>query len=195
MMMPGAGGGFCAGFSEDGPGAASEKSSMQRPEDGARVHAFARGWVVDSLRGQDLGRVEAEADRHGPDPTEARGWAAARAGRELGYSLLALLEQSGWTPPGTVRALAVQVAGLPHAGLVEQIELELAALTEARKVSLWEVGRRRAAWKAEMVDTGLRWDTVLTAVRPREGRITWRGSEPAAGDSSLETLLAEWAEK
>ena len=185
-----------AGATQDNPGAASTSAPAQPPyEGGARVRAFARGWVVDSLRAQNLGRAQAEADLRGPDPIEARARAAARAGRELGYSLLAPLEQSGWVPPGSVRTVAFQVIGLPHAGLVEQIEIELAALAEARRVTLWEVGHRRAVWRAEMVDTGLQWDTVVTAIRLREGRIAWRGSEPAAGEVSLGTWLAEWVEK
>jgi hypothetical protein len=187
--------GVTAEATEDVPAPVSTTAPEQTIEGGARVRVLARGWALDSLRGQSLGNAEAEADRELPDAIEARIRAAASAGRELAYSLLAPLEQSAWSLPGPVQPMAVQVNGLPNAGLVEQIDFELAGLAEAREVRLWEVGYRSAVWRAEMAETGLRWDAVFGAIRLREGRIAWRALEPAAGGEKLETLVAGWVEK
>ena len=165
------------------------------PDDRVRVGVTGRGWVVDARGERTLGRTEAVAEGEGSGPVDAAAAAATRAGRELAYPMLALLEQSGWTPGVEARALAVQVEGLVEPALVEELGAELAVVTEVRRVELRELGYRSAVWRVEAVDSGLAWDTILASIRLRRGRLAWRGGGLALGDGTPEVVRMEWVDR
>ena len=150
--------------------------------------------MIDARAQTTVGTAQTLAEVIGDGVVEAAAAASSKAGRDLAYPLLAVLEQSGWAPGAELRALRIQVDGLVEPALVEEIGAELAAVAEVEKAGLWEVGYRSAIWQVEAVDSGLRWDTILGSIRLQRGRLVWRGGGLSASADRPRVVQAAWVE-
>ena len=155
----------------------------------------AHGWVVDVFSGRVLGEGRASGRSVAPDGVTAQARAAARAGKRLAWELIRVVEQADWAPGGGLRAVELQVSGLPGPRALEDLDRALGGLTEVRSLRVLEVGFREAVWSLEVWDTGLPWDVMLSWVRVEGGslgaaRVTGEGAPPGPV-----TVACRWIER
>ncbi len=157
------------------------------------VSVDVEGWLVEGRNAEVLGQAVASATEVGAEPVVLTARAAARAGREVAYRLLAQLEQSGWSPGDRVEAFDLRLSGLDAPPLVETIQGGLAGVTEVREVSLRELGYRSAVWRIVVADAGLGWEALLEAVRAPGGHLALERVLEADGPPWVTTVQAVWA--
>ncbi|MFU8857124.1 MAG: hypothetical protein ACNA8S_08970 [Deferrisomatales bacterium] len=165
------------------------------PQAGGREASVAlEGWIVEARRGDLLARGEAAAGAEAEDPVEAAARAARRAGERLAASLLARLEQSGWSLGEEVERFDLAVEGLRAPSLVEAIGRSLPLVAEVREATLREVRYGSAVWRLEARDAGLGPEALLGALRLPQGRLVWRETLPG-DEGGVGVVRAEWVER